>query len=75
METGKMEMNQEQAEQVSGGAYQKTRDTKYDGNCRHPRKYKTGRDREDSRWIVCSQHQYEYYCPDCRKTFWVDEER
>ena len=43
-------------------------------NCKHPRKYKTGNEREDSRFVLWSQHQFEYYCPDCDKKFWIDEE-
>ena len=42
--------------------------------CKHPRKYKTGNEREDSRFFLWSQHQFEYYCPDCDQKIWIDEE-
>ena len=71
METGKMELNQEQMEQVTGARrkWEKGR------NCDSTHRVKTGNDREDSRFIFWSQHQYEYLCLDCGHTYWVDEER
>ena len=60
------ELTQEQMEQISGG--------KKTNRCHHPHKYKTGNQREDSRFIFWSQHQFEYFCPDCERTFWTDEE-
>ncbi len=71
METGKMELNLEQIEQVTGARrkWEKGR------NCDPMHRVKTGNDREDSRFIFWSQHQYEYLCLDCGHTYWVDEER
>ena len=71
METKKMELNQEQMEQVTGARRKWIKG----GNCDSTHRVKTGNDREDSRFIFWSQHQYEYLCLDCGHTFWVDEER
>ena len=42
---------------------------------KHTKGSRTGREREDSRWIFFSQHQYEYICSECGEKFWADEER
>ncbi len=72
MEENKNQLENEELENVTGGALYP------DGigdPCKHTNKVKTGNEREDSRFFFFSQHQFEYYCPDCKKTFWVDEER
>ncbi len=71
----KEELNREKLEEISGGAVDIThlRTSGYI-TCTHPDKYKTGAQREDTRWLAFSQHQFEYYCPKCKETFWVDEE-
>lgn len=71
METKKMELNQEQMVQVTGARRKWIKG----GNCDSTHRVKTGNDREDSRFIFWSQHQYEYLCLDCGHTYWVDEER
>ena len=35
--------------------------------------YRTGAQREDSRFIFFSQHQFEYHCLICGENFWKDE--
>lgn len=76
MEEKKMgELKQEKMEQINGGGADLTH--VFTGNpniCIHPDRYKTGAQREDPRWFGCSQHQFEYCCPKCKETFWVDEE-
>ena len=42
--------------------------------CYHHTAYRTAAEREDSRFIFWSQHQFEYYCPECDDTIWRDEE-
>ena len=69
------ELNTEQTEQVFGGLICRDAEPVLTDRCKHRNKVKTGDDREDSRFIFWSKHQYEYTCPDCGKTFWVDEER
>ncbi len=72
MEENKKELKNEELDEATGGALYP------DGignRCKHPNKVKTSAEREDSRFIFFSQHQYQYYCPDCKQTFWVDEER
>ncbi len=71
-ETEKKELDQEVLDNTEGGALYP------DGigdKCKHPNAVKTGAEREDSRFIFWSQHQYQYYCPDCKKYIWKDEER
>ena len=42
------------------------------GGCNHKSygAYKTGHGRDVYIMLAWKQHQYEYYCPRCRKTFW-----
>ena len=63
------ELNMDEMDRVAGGVSSMVT------NCPHTNRVKTGREREDSRFIFWSQHQYEYLCKDCQETFWVDEER
>lgn len=42
--------------------------------CKHDHKNRTGGERADSRWIWWSQHQFQYFCPECKKMFWEDED-
>ena len=46
----------------------------YMTGCSHEHKWKTGEEREDYRYIIFSQHEVEYFCEDCGKTIWVDED-
>ncbi len=72
MEEEKKRLENEEMDNITGGALYP------DGignQCNHPNKYKTGAEREDSRFVFWSQHQYQYYCPDCQHYIWVDEER
>ena len=46
----------------------------YLNSCKHEHKEKTGAQREDYRYIIWSKHQFEYYCEDCGKKIWIDEE-
>ncbi len=72
MEEDRKEMQKEELDEIAGGALYP------DGignRCQHPAKVKTGAEREDSRFIFFSQHQFQYYCPDCKQYIWVDEER
>ena len=68
------ELNADEQDNVSGGSVAPGGTAFPVENCNHPRKYKTGQEREDSRFILWSQHQFEYYCPDCKKNVWIDEE-
>ena len=70
----KKELNPEEMDQAAGGFRFKTKNPYKNFPCVHPHKTKTGREREDSRYLVFSQHQFEYVCPDCGKKFWADEE-
>ncbi len=72
MEENRQELDKEELKEAAGGALYP------DGigdKCKHPNKQRTGAEREDSRFFFWSQHQFQYYCPDCKKTFWRDEER
>ena len=73
MSENKQELRLEEMEKVSGGMDPTM--IKEERKCKHHNRVKTGNEREDSRFIFWSQHQYEYLCTDCQKTFWVDEER
>ena len=69
------ELNPEKLEQISGGGVDLIHVFTHDPDtCTHPDRYKTGAQREDPRRIFFSQHQFEYFCPKCKETFWVDEE-
>ena len=71
----RLELTMDQMEQVNGGGADLLHLASC-GVCPHPNlRYKTGEDRKDSRWLIFSQHQFEYFCPECKKTFWEDEER
>ena len=62
MEAMKKVLTLEEAEQAAGGNIP-------DGPgylCGHNHKEKTGAEREDSRWIFFTQHQFGYYCYDCK---------
>ena len=75
MNTNKTELKQNELTEVTGGGpITKFANDYYGHGCMHKRKFKTGNQREDPRWIFASQHQFEYQCHDCKKTFWVDEE-
>ena len=68
------ELSTEKMEKVTGGSvYPDGMQPLFD-KCEHEHKVKTGAQREDSRWVFFSQHQFEYYCLDCKKNIWVDEE-
>ena len=41
--------------------------------CNHNDSYRTSAQREDSRFIFFSQHQFEYHCLICGENFWKDE--
>ncbi len=65
-------LTEEELEKVTGAALYP------DGigsSCKHIHKHRTGAEREDSRFIFFSQHQYQYFCDDCQKYVWIDEER
>ena len=44
-------------------------------SCDHVDSYRTGAQREDSRFIFFSQHQFEYHCSICGENFWRDEDQ
>ena len=67
------ELNPDKLEQFSGSDMDITHLGSC-GVCMHEGMYKTGAQREDPRWLFFSQHQFEYYCPKCKETIWVDEE-
>ena len=68
------ELIMEEMEQISGGFVYPDGMRPLMDKCKHEHKYKTGAQREDSRWLIFSQHQFEYYCEDCKKKIWIDEE-
>ena len=69
----KRELSMDEMDRVAGGMDPvMIKDAR---KCQHLDRVKTGREREDSRFYFWSQHQYEYICNKCGKTFWVDEER
>ena len=69
-------INTKEMENISGGGADYLHVFSCDpSKCKHPNKYRTGADKEDPRWLLFSQHQYEYFCPQCKETIWVDEER
>lgn len=70
----KKEINEKDLQTIVGGNVPGHRKG-YDFGCRHRNKVRTGEDRERPNWIFFTQHQYRYYCPDCGKKIWVDEER
>ena len=77
MENNTEELKQDELSQVAGGGpVTGFPDAPYKQQsiCTHTRRVKTGKEREDRRWLICTQHQFEYQCIDCKKTFWVDEE-
>lgn len=41
-------------------------------DCRN--KYRTGNEREEPFFIFWSRHMKEYYCPDCKSTWWEHED-
>ncbi len=66
------DLNMKELDDVAGGALYPDG---FGNTCKHTNKVKTGAEREDSRFIFFSQHQYQYYCNDCKQYIWVDEER
>jgi len=64
-------LNEEAMENVNGGYAKPDVSPK---RCHHPNKYKTGAEREEIHWLFFKQRQCEYCCPDCQRTFWVDED-
>lgn len=64
------ELEQKELEGFAGGV---SLFRKEHSECDHEGKYRTGAQREDSRFIFFSQHQFEYFCPKCGKKFWLDE--
>ena len=75
MNTGKMKLNMEQLEQVSGAVYcsESVPGPDY-SSCRHPNKVKTPWWGREDDYIFWSQHQNAYLCPDCKKIVWVNED-
>lgn len=66
------EMTLDRLEQAAGGNIPDG--PGYMTGCSHEHRERTGRVREDYRYIIFSEHQVEYYCHDCGKTVWIDED-
>ena len=68
------ELSAGELESVSGGSLIPGGTVYTVDDCKHSHKYKTGKEREDSRFFLWSQHQFQYHCLDCDKDIWIDEE-
>ena len=69
----KKALNTEELDKVAGGGGR--RRVHVISKCRHEHATRTGKEREDSFFVFWSKHQYEYFCPDCKESFWQSEER
>ena len=72
MKTNRQELTPEEAEPAVGGNIPDG--PGYMTVCSHKHKEKTGEEKEDYRYIIFSQHMVEYYCHDCGKKVWIDED-
>ena len=73
-EMEKMELTQEQMEQVFGSAICSGVEPALRVSCRHPNAVKTSIGYEDEFFIFWTRHRCAYLCPDCHEVVWVFED-